>query len=123
MAESSARHADKSHEDTCTWNRNLTNLKTTVRVGLRNVLSMYSTGKTAQVCREKNCLERECNEIRLTSWAEEMSLAIKKGIYGGKKSQAQSPTWHGGEELKKEYLGGMLFHFRVIPSIKFSSIH
>jgi len=87
------RDAGKSHENTCMWNRTLTNPKKTVRVGCWNVLSMYSTGKTAQICSETNCIEREPNDMRLTSLAAATSLAKKSDI---RRQLTSSPIPHLG---------------------------
>jgi len=75
------------------WNRTLTNPKKRVRVGCWNVLSMYSTGKTAQICSEANCIERECSDMRLTSLAAATSLAKKSDIW---RQLISSPIPHLG---------------------------
>ena len=78
------RNAGKStYEDTCMRNRILTNPKWTVRVGFWNVLSMYSTGKTAQICRETNCIEQKHSEIHLTLWAAATSLSKNRDKING----------------------------------------
>ena len=46
------RNAGESRKETCMQRRALTHPKKTVRVGCWNVRTMYSTGKTAQVCRD-----------------------------------------------------------------------
>ena len=46
------RNAGESRKETCMRRRALTHPKKTVRVGCWNVHTMYSNGKTAQVCQE-----------------------------------------------------------------------
>ena len=52
LMDSSLRNAGESRKETCMRIRALTHPKKAVKVGCWNLRTMYSTAKTAQVCRE-----------------------------------------------------------------------
>ena len=120
--DSSMRDAGENCKETCMRVRTLPHPKKSVRVGRWNLCTMYSTGKSAQVCRKvtrykveilgisecrwkrkrgrprelwRRTVERERAELKLSSWATAAAWP-KTGTSGGNSFLALSPTWGKG---------------------------
>ena len=66
------RDAGENHKEARMWIRASTHPKKSVCVGCWNVCTIYSTGKSAQVCREMTRYKVEIlgiSEYRWTGWA------------------------------------------------------
>ncbi|KAL9976159.1 hypothetical protein ACROYT_G013418 [Oculina patagonica] len=87
LMDSSMRNAGKSRKETCMRIRALTHPKKTVRVGCWNVRTMYSTGKTAQVCREMAKYKVEILGISECRWTGSGQVRTQTGeniIFAGR---------------------------------------
>ncbi|KAL9979214.1 hypothetical protein ACROYT_G016844 [Oculina patagonica] len=85
--DSSMRNAGESRKETCMRIRALTHPKKTVRVGCWNVRTMYSTGKTAQVCREMAKYKVEILGISECRWTGSGKVRTQTGeniIFAGR---------------------------------------
>ena len=81
------RNAGESRKETCMRMRALTHPKKTVRVGCWNVRTMYSAGKTAQVCREMAKYKVEILGISECRWTGSGEVRIQTGenvIFAGR---------------------------------------
>ena len=95
------RNAGESRKETCMRMRALTHPKKTVRVGCWNVRTMYSAGKTAQVCREMAKYKVEILGISECRWTGSGEVRTQTGenIF-----PALSPTWGQGTKRDKRVL-------------------
>lgn len=87
VVDSSMRDAGESSKETCMLNRVWTHPKKTVRVGCWNVRSMYSTGKTAQACREMARYKVEILGISECRWTRSGQVRTWTGeniVFSGK---------------------------------------
>ncbi|KAL9958257.1 hypothetical protein ACROYT_G035251 [Oculina patagonica] len=85
--DSSMRNAGESRKETCMQIRELTHPKKTVRVRCWNVRTMYSTGKTAQVCREMANYKVEILGISESRWTGSGQVRTQTGeniIFAGR---------------------------------------
>ena len=81
------RNAGESRKETCMRMRALTHPKKTVRVGCWNVRTMYSAGKTAQVCREMAKYKVEILGISECRWTGSGEVRTQTGeniIFAGR---------------------------------------
>ncbi|KAL9961073.1 hypothetical protein ACROYT_G029954 [Oculina patagonica] len=87
LMDSSMRNAGESRKETCMRIRALTHPKKTVRVGCWIVRTMYSTGKTAQVCREMAKYKVEILGISECRWTGSGQVRTQTGeniIFAGR---------------------------------------